>query len=214
MGMIKMGYAEYLTATARDVTVIPDGLDLVDAAALPLVLTTGAQLIQHIKPKAGDILLVTGALGSVGRAAVYFAKKEGAHVLAGVRKDRKEKAAELGADQVVAIDDADEIAGLSELDAIADTVGHEVIGQLMPKLKPEGILGSVHGKPKAAEGKNIRVEAFMASPDAALLREMADAVRDGKLIIPIARKMKLSQAGEAQQLAESGRVGGKILLIP
>jgi len=135
-------------------------------------------------------------------------------VFAGVRKDQKGKASELGADQVVGIDDAGEIAGLPELDAIADTVGHEVIGQLIPKLKPNGVLGSVLGRPKEAEGKNIRVEAFMASPNAALLREMADAVRDGKLTIPIARRMKLSQAGEAQQLAESGGAGGKILLIP
>ena len=214
MGLIERGYAEYLTAKAANVTVIPDGLDLIDAAALPLVLTTGAQLIQHVKPRAGDLVLVTGALGNVGRAAVCFAKKQGARVIAGVRKDQKEKASELGADQVVAIDDADEIAGLPELDAIADTVGREVIGQLIPRLKPTGVLGSVLGKPKAAEGKDIRVEAFTASPNAALLREMADAVRDGKLTIPIARRMKLSQAGEAQQLAEGGAAGGKLLLIP
>jgi NADPH:quinone reductase-like Zn-dependent oxidoreductase len=72
----------------------------------------------------------------------------------------------------------------------------------------------VLGKPKAAEGKNVRVEAFMATPDASLLRQMADAVRDGKLNIPIARRMKLSETGEAQKLAEAGSVGGKILLIP
>jgi NADPH:quinone reductase-like Zn-dependent oxidoreductase len=70
------------------------------------------------------------------------------------------------------------------------------------------------GKPKEAEGKNIRVEAFMASPDASLLRQMADAVRDAKLVIPIARRMKLSEAGEAHSLAEKGSAGGKILLIP
>jgi NADPH:quinone reductase-like Zn-dependent oxidoreductase len=114
MGLIERGYAEYLTARAADVTVIPDGLDLIDAAALPLVLTTGAELIQHIRPKAGDLVLVTGALGNVGRAAVYYAKKQGSHVFAGVRKDQKEKAVELGAYQVVAIDDANEIAGLPQ----------------------------------------------------------------------------------------------------
>jgi hypothetical protein len=43
---------------------------------------------------------------------------------------------------------------------------------------------------------------------------MADAVRDGNLIIPIARRMRLSEAGEAQALAEKGSLGGKILLIP
>jgi hypothetical protein len=72
----------------------------------------------------------------------------------------------------------------------------------------------VLGKPNAAEGKDIRVEAFMATPDASLLRHMADAVRDGKLVIPIARKMRIGEAGEAQTLAEKGSVGGKILLIP
>jgi NADPH:quinone reductase-like Zn-dependent oxidoreductase len=81
-------------------------------------------------------------------------------------------------------------------------------------LKAGGVLGSVLGKPKEAEGKDIRVEAFMATPDASLLRQMADAVRDGKLVIPITRKMKLSEAGEAQKLAEGGSVGGKILLLP
>lgn len=70
------------------------------------------------------------------------------------------------------------------------------------------------GPPKEAEGKSFRVEAFTATPDASLLRQMADAVRDGKLAIPIAKKMKLSEAGEAQNLAENGSIGGKILLIP
>jgi NADPH:quinone reductase-like Zn-dependent oxidoreductase len=214
MGVVNGSYAEYVTARADHLTVVPDGLDLEQAAALPLVVTTGAQLIQHIRPNRGDLVLVTGALGSVGRAAVYLAKSQGARVIAGVKTAQKEQAGSLDVDQVVAIDDSKEIAELPQLDAIADTVDHDVIGKLIPKLKPGGVLGSVLGKPKEAEGKNIRVEAFMSTPDASLLRQMADAVRDGKLVIPIARKMKLSEAGEAQALAEKGSLGGKILLIP
>lgn len=214
MGLVNGSYAEYLTAPAEHLTVVPDGLDLEQAAALPLVATTGSQLIQHIQPKPGDIVLVTGALGGVGRSAVYLAKALGARVIAGVKTDQKREAASLNADRVVAIDDSREIAELPELDAIADTVDHDVIGKLIPKLKAGGVLGSVLGKPSEAEGKDIRVEAFMATPDASLLRQMADAVRDGKLLIPIARTMKLSEAGEAQALAEKGSLGGKILLIP
>jgi NADPH:quinone reductase-like Zn-dependent oxidoreductase len=74
MGIVNGSYAEYVTARADHLTVIPDGLELEDSAALPLVVTTGAQLIQHIRPKRGDLVLVTGALGSVGRSAVYMAK--------------------------------------------------------------------------------------------------------------------------------------------
>ncbi len=214
MGLVTGSYSEYMTARADDLTVIPDGLKVDESAALPLVVTTGAQLIQHIRLKQGDLVLVTGALGSVGRAAVYLAKMQGARVIAGVKTKQKEEANSLAADQVVGIDDSNEIAELPELDAIADTVDHDVIGKLIPKLKSGGVLGSVLGRPKEAEGKDFRVEAFMATPDASLLRQMADAVRDGMLVIPIARKMKLSEAGQAQTLGEKGSVGGKILLIP
>jgi NADPH:quinone reductase-like Zn-dependent oxidoreductase len=214
IGLVHGSYAEYVIAKASDVTVVPDGLDLRESAALPLVTTTGAQLAQHLRPKQGDLILITGAMGSVGRSAVFMAKKLGARVIAGVRKEQKEKAASLGVDQVVAIDDDGEISALPQLDAIGDTVDHEVIGKLIPKIKGGGVLGSVLGKPKEAEGKNIRVEAFMSTPNAALLREMADAVRDGTLVIPIARRMKLGEAGEAHRLAEAGSLEGKILLIP
>jgi NADPH:quinone reductase-like Zn-dependent oxidoreductase len=214
MGMVNGSYAEYVTARADQLTVIPDGLELEESAALPVVVTTGAQLIQHMRPKRGDVVLVTGALGNVGRAAVYFAKNQGARVIAGVKTEQKEQANSLGVDQVVGIDNSREIGELPELDAIADTVDQEIIGKLIPKLKAGAVLGSVLGKPEEAEGRDIRVEAFAATPDASLLRQMADAVRDGKLVIPIARKMKLSEAGEAHALAEKGSLGGKILLIP
>jgi NADPH:quinone reductase-like Zn-dependent oxidoreductase len=214
MGIVNGSYAEYVTARADHLTVIPDGLELEQAGALPLVVTTGAQLIQHIRLKRGDVVLVTGALGNVGRAAVYLAKNQGARVIAGVKAEQKEQANSLGVDQVVGIDNSREIDALPDLDAIADTVDQDVIGKLIPKLKSGGVLGSVLGKPKEAEGKDIRVEAFMATPDASLLRQMADAVRDGKLVIPIAKRMRLSEAGEAQTLAEKGSLGGKILLIP
>jgi NADPH:quinone reductase-like Zn-dependent oxidoreductase len=214
MGLVNGSYAEYLSARADHFTVIPDGVELEQAAALPLVVTTGAQLIQHIQPKRGDLLLVTGALGNVGRSAVYLAKNQGARVIAGVKTEQKEEANSLAVDQVVAIDNASEIAELPALDAIADTVDQDVIGKLIPRLKSGGVLGSVLGEPKEAEGKNIRVEALMATLNASLLRQMADAVRDGQLVIPIVRRMRLSEAGEAQTLAEKGSLGGKILLIP
>jgi NADPH:quinone reductase-like Zn-dependent oxidoreductase len=214
IGLVNSSYAEYLTARADHLTVIPDGLDLEQSAALPLVVTTGAQLVQHMQLKRGDLVWVTGALGNVARTAVYVAKTQGARVIAGVKTEQKKDTSSLDVDQVVGIDNDEEVAQLPQLDAIADTVDRDAIGKLIPKLKSGGVLGSVLGKPKEAEGKDIRVEAFMATPDASLLRQMADAVRDGKLVIPIARRMKLSEAGQAHMLAEKGSIGGKILLIP
>ena len=214
MGLVHGSYAEFVLAPFQVLTVVPDRLDMEVAAALPLVTTTGAQLIQHLQLKPRDVVVVTAALGSVGRAAVYLAKRQGAYVIAGVKSEQKKDASSLGADQLLALDNEEEIASLPQLDAIADTLGHDVIGKLIPKLKPNGVLGSIVGKPKEAEGKPIRVEAFMSHADASVLRQMADAVRDGKLDIPIARRMKLSEAAEAHRLAEKGSVGGKILLLP
>ncbi len=214
MGLVNRSYAEFLTAKSDALALMPEGLDPEQAGALPLVTTTGAQLIEHVEPKRGDTLLVTGAFGSVGRTAVYVAKQRGARVIAGVRAVQKKQAESLGADQIVAIDNDHEIQSLPQLDAIADTVNHDVIGKLIPKLKRGGVLGSVLGKPKAAEGKEIRVAAFMSHPDATRLRQLAEAVRERAFSIPVARKFKLSEAGEAQTLSEQGSIDGKIVLIP
>lgn len=106
LGLVLHGYAEKVVAGADAFARLPPGLDLREAAALPLVLLTGAQLIEEaVRPAKGDTVLVTGALGGVGRTAVHVAKLHGARVLAGVRARRTAEAAGLGADQVVAVDD-------------------------------------------------------------------------------------------------------------
>jgi NADPH:quinone reductase-like Zn-dependent oxidoreductase len=213
MGLVNRSYAEFLTASAEALAPVPDGLNMEQAGVLPLVTTTGAQLANHAEPKSGDTILITGALGSVGRTAVYTAKQKGARVIAGVRARQKQDAAALRADQVVAIDSDEEINGLPELDGIADTIDHDVIDKLLRKIKRGGVLGSVLGKPKGAAGKDIQVAAFMAQPDAARLEKLAEAVRTGALTIPIARKFKLSEAREAQKLSEQGGIEGKIALV-
>jgi zinc-binding alcohol dehydrogenase family protein len=115
---------------------------------------------------------------------------------------QKDDSRSLGADQIVVTDSDDEIASLPALNAIADTVGGRLIGKLVPKLAPWGTLGSVLGKPKAAEGKDIRVEAVLTHPDASLLGKLAEAVRTGSLVILVAREFTLRDAGEAQTLSE------------
>jgi NADPH:quinone reductase-like Zn-dependent oxidoreductase len=214
MGLVNRAYAEFLVTPREPLTRIPDGLKTEDAAALPLVLTTGCQLIENgVQPKAGQTVLVTGALGSVGRTAVYVAKKHGMTVIAGVRARERRQAESLGADRVVAIDDEQGIASLGEVDAIADTVGHDVITKLMPYIRHGGVLATVVGKPSGADGKDFEVRPVWAQPDAERLHQLATAVAAGEFTIPIAKRLKLSQVREAQSMAEKGGVA-KILLLP
>ena len=214
MALADRTYAEFVAVPIAVLAPVPEGFDIEQAGALPLVVSTGAELMERIGPQRGDTVLVTGALGGVGRTAVYVALERGARVIVGVRASQKQQAQALKAAQIVALDSVDEISALPELDAIADTVSGEVIGNLLPKLKRGGVLGSVLGKPKAAEGKDIRIETFQVQPNAMRLARMAEAVRSGKLAIPIARKFRLSEAAAAQQLAETGHVDGKVVLIP
>jgi NADPH:quinone reductase-like Zn-dependent oxidoreductase len=214
LGLGMRSYAEKATIRADALAPIPQGLDPVDAGALPLVVTTGAQLAMHGDPKPGQTMLVTGAAGSVGRVALFVGKELGARVIAGVRKKQVDAARALGADEIVALDDDAELARLPELDIIADTVSGETIGKLIPRLRSGGILASVLGEPPAAKGRPITVRAFMAQPDGKLLARYAQSVAEGKLTIAIAERLPLAKAAEAQRRAEAHEVEGKILLIP
>lgn len=208
-------YAELCVVNVADLVHLPDGLDLIEAAALPLATLTGEQLITlGTGIQKGQTVLVTGALGSVGRSAVFTAKQAGATVFAGVRKSQKEQAKELGADEVIALDDESDINRLGFLDAIADTVGGETAQRLIGTVKQGGVYGSVVGPPANAKmHPTVRVQPMMAKPEAAKLRWLAEQVAGGKLRIPIDRMVPLEDAAKAQAAAEKGGVGGKILLL-
>jgi NADPH:quinone reductase-like Zn-dependent oxidoreductase len=214
LGLGWHSYAAKAAIRADALAPIPEALDAADAGALPLVITTGAQLVDHADPKAGQTVLVTGAAGSVGRVAVFAAKKRGARVIAGVRRKQLDAARTLGADEVVALDDDEALHRLPELDVIADTVSGATLEKLLPRLRRGGVLGSVLGEPPSAKGRPIEVRALLAQPDGPLLARFARAVAARELTIPIAERLPLARAGEAQMHVEQHTVDGKVLLIP
>jgi NADPH:quinone reductase-like Zn-dependent oxidoreductase len=210
-------YAELVAVEDSKVTHLPDGVDLADAAAIPLITVTGDQLVRvATNVQKGQGVLVTGALGSVGRAAVHTAKKIGAQVIAGVRGKELDEARSLGVAGVLAIDDDEAIEKFQLVDAIADTVGGETAGKLIAKVKRGGTFGYTAVLPEnaAAQNPGVKINRVMAQPDPSKVREFADDVRDGKFVLPIGRRMPLRDAAEAHVLGEKGGVGKIILLAP
>lgn len=207
-------YAEYLLADLAGLSKIPVGLDPIYAAALPVILNTGEQLVNEAgRVRSGQRVIITGALGSVGRTAVWVAKKLGAHVTAGVRSSQKSAAEELGADAVLALDSRGEIDALGPVDVVADTIGGAVGNMLLAKVGPRGTFVSVVGPP--TDGKlypNIRVEAFGSHPDAASMHSLAEDIVRGKFKIVVDRKLPLAEAAKAHAEGEKGGIG-KILLL-
>jgi NADPH:quinone reductase-like Zn-dependent oxidoreductase len=207
-------YATRCLVKATALAKIPEGANLVEMAALPTVTTTGAQLASlALGGHSGVTLLVTGAVGNVGRSAVYLAKSRGATVIAGVLKRHVAKAQAVGADNVVALDDAQAVEALEPVDAVADTVGGETADAVIKKVKSGGIFASVLGPPStAASFPKVQVKPMAVTPDPVLLLEMAEALRKGAFSIPLGQKFALADAAKAHDDAEKGSAG-KILLL-
>ena len=205
-------YADYVTCKAEDLARMPDGLNPAEAGVLPLVLLTGTQLIElGVRPSSGQRVLITGALGSVGRTAVHIAKKHGGYVIAGVRASQRAEAKKLGADEVVAVDE--DLGDLKDLDAVADTVGRDVIDRLIPHIRKNGVLATVVGAPKSAAGRDVQVHEVWSVADPHRLEELAQEIASGEFAIPIAKRFTLAEIRQAHVLAEKG-AAGKVLLTP
>ena len=208
-------YAELCAVEADLLARVPDGLDLVVASALPLVTTTGAELIAVAAGvKAGQTVLVSGAFGGVGRSAVFAAKERGANVIAGVLKKQLPAAASLGADEIMALDDEAAMKALAPVDVVANAVRGQTAEQLIGKVKGGGVFASVTGAPaNAKDYPSVKVVPFVSRQDAATLGRMAEAVAAGKLAIAIDRKLPLNNAAEGHALVGQGGTG-KVLLVP
>jgi len=213
MGLTMAAYAELVAIKAKDLAHIPEGLDTLEAAVLPLVTLTGEQLVTRgIKAARGQTVLVAGAIGGVGRSAVYALKHVGAKVIAGVRSKQMDEAAELGADAIISLEDDAQINKYAPFDAVADTVGHETAEKLLALVKLGGTFASVLGDPaNRKDHPSVNVVSIRVAEDGPELEELAHAVVEGKLRIPIGKRLPLAQMAEAHRLAEKGGIG-KILI--
>ena len=214
IAMTDATYAQYVAVPGEFVTHLPDGVDPIDVAGLPLVALTGEQLVRlATRATAGQSILIIGALGSVGRAAVHAAKKLGAKVIAGVRARQLPDVESLGVAGTVALDDDAAIERLDAVDGIADTVGGEVAAKFIRKLKAGGRFGYAAMLPPdvAANNPTIEFSRIFARPDPSKLREFADDIRDGTFILPISQRLPLRDVAAAHAQLEKGG-GGKIVL--
>jgi NADPH:quinone reductase-like Zn-dependent oxidoreductase len=208
-------YAELVADKATLFAKVPETMDLIDAAAIPLVGVTGSQLISVASGlQSGQTVLVAGAAGAVGRCAVYMAKVSGAHVIAGVQRFQLDQADSIGADETIALDDPGAFAALPQVDIVANALRGKTATDLLAKVKDGGTFTSVTGEPDGAKDyPNVRVVSFRSKQDRAGIAFIADAVNAGKMTIPIGRRDDLKNAGAAQAAFTKGGIG-KVLLVP
>jgi NADPH:quinone reductase len=158
----------------------------------------------------GARLLVTGAGGAVGGFATQLGAAAGLEVVAVAGRDDEDWVAGLGAAQVLPRD-AD-LSAIEAVDGVFDAV----------PLGPSASTGALREGGKAVftrppdppePPRDIQLESFLVSPDAAALAELSRKLAAGELIPPrIARVLPLEQAAEGHRLAEAGGLHGKVVL--
>lgn len=212
LDMLKRGaYAEYVLVPAGDVVRIPDGLDFATAVAIPTGGLTGVQMIEeYARVQPGDVVLITGATGSVGRFAMFAASHCGAHLVAAVRQNQLEEARALGAAETVILGDA----GWSGPDFkyVIDTVGGPQVAALCQHLRQDGAIFTAATTPINSEGLINAPVFVVVHNDPAKLQALANTTAAGQLAVPIGRRLPLAQAADAHRIVEKGGSGGKVIL--
>ncbi|MGX6449410.1 NADP-dependent oxidoreductase [Patulibacter sp. S7RM1-6] len=203
-------YQELVTLEAHWLVPLPDGLEPVDAATIPLNALTAQQALAHLGASAGDRVLITGASGAVGSFAVQLAKQQGLEVAAVAGTDDEAWVRELGADAVLSRD-----ADLTQVGAFPYVLDAVPVGaEVFPATANGGVIVTtrpIREQPDADAG--IEQRPMLIEQDSAALEDLVGQVAAGRLRTRVARTVPLVEAAEAHRLAEERGRRGKIVLV-
>ncbi|MFS8197541.1 NAD(P)-dependent alcohol dehydrogenase [Streptomyces sp. CWNU-52B] len=213
--------AEYVSVRTERLGRVPDGLDLVAAAALPVATTAVTALRDKAVLRPGERLLVRGAAGGVGNAAVQLGRAYGAEVTALARAANLDFVRDLGAHH--AVDHRSVAAGrLGRFDVVLDTAGTD-LRTFRRLLKPGGRMVTIafdqshlaaslgYIAASALHGRG-RVRFFSGNPKQALFDDLARHVMEGKLRPAVDTVFPLEETAQAHRALEAGGVRGKYVV--
>ncbi|KNB52395.1 NADPH:quinone reductase [Streptomyces caatingaensis] len=201
--------AEYVAVEARNLAPLPATIDHVTAAALPMAgLTARQALFDHGGLRAGQTALIHGAGGAVGHTAVQLARRAGAVVVGTGRARDRAAALEAGADRFVVLEGRFEDE-TGPADVVLDVIGGDVLARSAALVRPGGTLVTVAAPPtvRPADGRAVF---FVVEPDRDQLAELAEWVREGRLVPRVGAVRELEQVREA--FLGKGKVPGKTVV--
>ncbi|MGO2633150.1 MAG: quinone oxidoreductase family protein [Galactobacter sp.] len=232
-------YAEYVTVDAHVLAKVPEGVDPVTAAAVPLQGFTAHYLTHDsyaVKP--GDVALTTAGAGGVGMILTQMLKSLGATVITtvsgGPDGDKARRAAAAGADHVLDYAQVpDKVLELTDgrgVDVAYDGVGKDTFEASIASLRRRGtmvLFGGASGQVPPFDLQRLNalgslsvtrpsLKDFMVTEAerAARAADVFDAVANGSLTITVGATFSLDQAAEAHRTLESRGTVGKVLLVP
>jgi NADPH:quinone reductase-like Zn-dependent oxidoreductase len=215
-------YAEYLCMPEDGMLAAkPASMTHEEAATLPSGAIVAVSLLREVDIQLGQRVLVNGASGGIGSAAVQIAKRHyGAHVTGVCGTPRMDFVRALGADEVIDYTQEDFTQNGETYDVIFDILGRSSFARCKGSLNENGryLLASFKLKQlaqmlwTAVTGSDKRVICALSATRLEDLVRVGEMVEDGTLTTAIDRTFPLGQAAEAHRYVESGQAGGKVVI--
>jgi NADPH:quinone reductase-like Zn-dependent oxidoreductase len=207
--------ATHVAVEARNLAPKPVSLDHVQAAALPMPgLTAWQALFVHGRLSAGDQVLIHGAGGGVGTAAVQLGRAAGARVIATGHGSVRELVTELGAERFVDVDrERFEDALAEDVDVVFDLVGGDILRRSAARVREGGTIVSVVEAPtdRLLDPSRVRGLYFVVEPDRRQLEELARRADEGTLRPVVGQVLDLADGAKAFDAKRGSGLPGKVV---
>lgn len=210
------GYAQYAVANSDEIAAKPKRLTFAQAAGIPTAGITGLMAVQQAGIGAGQTVVIVGAAGGVGSAALQVAKARGARVIAIASSRHNPYLTRLGADEIVNYDRTNPADKIKNADAVINTVDGSAAGVLSYVKRGGSIVlpaGLIPRQQCAAAGVTCNGMDHRRVPTTAeSLDQINRLVEAGRFTVKVEKSFALERAGQAQELDRAGHAEGKIIL--
>lgn len=194
----------------------PGSLSWEEAAGMPVAVETAVRTLDLLGVQDGQTVLVNGAAGGVGSAALQFARARGARVIGTASESNHDFLRELGAEPTTygegLVERVRELAP-EGVDRALDTAGKGALPDLIELTgSPDNVvtIADFAGAPE----HGVRITTGSDGRSWQALAQAARLYEEGRLSLPVERTFPFSQAAEAHRVSQDGHVRGKLVLIP
>lgn len=208
-------YAQYVVADPADMAMKPRKLSFEQAAGIPVAAFTAQRMVVVGEVKKYQRVLVIGAAGGVGSAAVQLARAVGAHVIADASSQHHAYLKSLGADEIIDYDKESVADRAKNLDAVLNMVGGENSAAIS-YVRRGGVMLSAAGDYDEAACVAAGITCFhirrQGPTNGELIRQVARLADEGRYQVKIEKSFPLAQTAAAFDFGLSGNREGKIVI--